>query len=52
AIDLDADAGGRFLYVQIGGNGSVGAFRVNADGSLTSIGAVGSSSTQEGIVAL
>jgi 6-phosphogluconolactonase (cycloisomerase 2 family) len=52
AIDLDHSDGGRFLYVQLGGNGTVGAFDVNSDGSLGSIGTVASSATQEGIVAL
>jgi 6-phosphogluconolactonase (cycloisomerase 2 family) len=52
AIDLDHSNGGKFLYVQLGGNGSIGEFSVNSDGSLTSIGTVASSATQEGIVAL
>jgi 6-phosphogluconolactonase (cycloisomerase 2 family) len=52
AIDLDHAAGGRFLYVQLGGNGQVAALRINADGSLTSLGTVASTATQEGIVAL
>jgi 6-phosphogluconolactonase (cycloisomerase 2 family) len=52
AIDLDHSNGGGFLYVQLGGNGSIGAFGVKADGTLTSIGTIASSATQEGIVAL
>jgi 6-phosphogluconolactonase (cycloisomerase 2 family) len=52
AIDLDHADGGRFLYVQLGGNGTVGAFDVRSDGSLSPIGTVASSATQEGIVAL
>jgi 6-phosphogluconolactonase (cycloisomerase 2 family) len=51
-IDLEHSAGGRFLYVQLGGNGSVAAFGVNSDGSLSSIGTMASSASQEGIVAL
>jgi 6-phosphogluconolactonase (cycloisomerase 2 family) len=51
-IDLDHAAGGQFLYVQVGGNGTVAAFGVKRDGTLSSIGAVASSATQEGIVAL
>jgi 6-phosphogluconolactonase (cycloisomerase 2 family) len=52
AIDLGHATGGGFLYVQLGGNGSVGAFSINPDGSLGAIGTVASSPTQEGIVAL
>jgi 6-phosphogluconolactonase (cycloisomerase 2 family) len=52
AIDLDHAGNGRFLYVQLGGNGTVAGFSVNPDGSLTSIGTVATSTTQEGIVAL
>jgi 6-phosphogluconolactonase (cycloisomerase 2 family) len=52
AIDLDHSNGGRFLYVQLGGNGTVAAFSVTSDGTLSAIGTVASSATQEGIVAL
>jgi hypothetical protein len=51
-IDLHHSNGGKFLYVELGGNGSVAAFSVKSDGSLSSIGSVASSATQEGIVAL
>jgi hypothetical protein len=40
AVDAAAAAGGRFLYVQTGGNGIVDEFSVAADGALTKIGAV------------
>jgi len=39
-IDAAATPDGRFLYVQAGANGVVDGFRVNGDGSLTSIGSV------------
>ncbi len=39
-IDAAASRDGRFLYVQTGRNGIVDGFRINADGSLTSIGSV------------
>jgi 6-phosphogluconolactonase (cycloisomerase 2 family) len=51
-IDLDHADGGRLLYVQLGGAGSVAELSVMADGSLSSIGTVASSATQEGIIAL
>jgi 6-phosphogluconolactonase (cycloisomerase 2 family) len=52
-VDLHHAAGAkRLLYVQLGGNGTVGEFHVNRDGSLLPIGSVASSATQEGIVAL
>lgn len=51
-IDLAHAAGGNVLYVELGGAGSVAALSVNADGSLSPIGMVASSPTQEGIVAL
>ena len=40
AVDAAAAPGGRFLYVQTGGNGIVDEFSVAADGALTKIGAV------------
>jgi 6-phosphogluconolactonase (cycloisomerase 2 family) len=40
AVDAASAAGGRFLYVQTGGNGIVDEFGVGAGGSLTKIGAV------------
>ena len=40
AVDSAASQGGQYLYVQTGGNGIVDEFRVNGDGSLTSIGSV------------
>ncbi len=51
-IDLDHSGDGRFLYVQLGGNGTVGELSVDAAGHLSVIGTVASSATQEGIVAL
>ena len=39
-VDASAAAGGRFLYVQTGGNGIVDEFSVGSGGSLTEIGAV------------
>ena len=39
-VDASAAAGGRFLYVQTGGNGIVDEFAVGAGASLTEIGAV------------
>ncbi|WP_285115108.1 beta-propeller fold lactonase family protein [Leifsonia sp. fls2-241-R2A-40a] len=39
-VDAAASSDGRFLYVQTGGNGGVDEFRVNPDGSLTSVGSV------------
>ena len=40
AVDAASAAGGRFLYVQTGGNGIVDEFSVAANGALTTIGAV------------
>ncbi len=40
AVDATSAAGGRYLYVQTGGNGIVDEFAVAAAGSLTEIGAV------------
>jgi 6-phosphogluconolactonase (cycloisomerase 2 family) len=40
AVDAAAAAGGRFLYVQAGGNGVVDEFGVGSNGALTKIGAV------------
>jgi 6-phosphogluconolactonase (cycloisomerase 2 family) len=49
-IDMTTSAGGRFLYVQTGTAGTVDQFRVNRDGTLTSLGAVtGLPVGQEGI---
>lgn len=49
-IDMTTSAGGRFLYVQTGSAGTVDQFRVNRDGTLTSLGAVtGLPVGQEGI---
>ncbi|MGO4592778.1 lactonase family protein [Leifsonia sp. 2TAF2] len=39
-VDAAVSSDGRFLYAQTGANGGVDAFRVNADGSLTSVGSV------------
>ena len=52
-VDGAATAGGRFLYVQTGGNGIVDEFQVSLDGSLTEIGSVAVSGAAggEGIVA-
>jgi len=51
-IDLAASRGGSFVYVQLGGAGQVNALKVNADGSLTSVGTVPTNANQEGIVAI
>jgi Lactonase, 7-bladed beta-propeller len=40
AVDAAASTNGRYLYVQGGLNGVVDEFRVNGDGSLTSLGSV------------
>jgi hypothetical protein len=52
-VDAAAAANGQFLYVQTGGNGIVDEFHVNANGSLTGLGAVTVSGFAggEGIVA-
>jgi len=39
-IDVVASSDGRFLYSENGGAGTIDEFRVNADGSLTSIGQI------------
>jgi hypothetical protein len=39
-VDAAASRGGRFLYVQTGGNGIVDEFAVGAGGTLTQIGSV------------
>ena len=39
-VDAAASPDGQFVYVQAGQSGIVDALRVNADGSLTAIGAV------------
>jgi len=47
---IDLTASGRYLYVQTGLVGTVDGFRVNSDGSLTSVGSVtGLPAGQEGI---
>jgi 6-phosphogluconolactonase (cycloisomerase 2 family) len=51
-IDMSVARGGQFLYVQLGGSGSVAALRINSDGSLTPIGTVAGHIGEEGIVAL
>ena len=39
-VDASGSAGGRYLYVQTGGNGIVDEFQINPDHSLTEIGSV------------
>jgi 6-phosphogluconolactonase (cycloisomerase 2 family) len=39
-VDASASVDGRYLYVETGGHGIVDEFRVNANGTLTSIGSV------------
>jgi 6-phosphogluconolactonase (cycloisomerase 2 family) len=51
-IDLDHSGDGRFLYVQLGGTGTLGELSVDRAGQLSLIGTVATSATQEGIVAL
>ncbi len=53
AIDMAVSRGGQFLYTQSGGSGSVKAFAVSEDGSLSPIGSwtVPDGGSQEGIVA-
>src|SRR5207253_1040247 len=51
-IDLATSRGGRFLYVELGGNGTIAALKANKDGSLTPIGTVAGHVGEEGIVAL
>jgi len=47
---IDQTASGRYLYVQTGAAGTIDEFRVNSDGSLTSVGSVtGLPAGQEGI---
>jgi 6-phosphogluconolactonase (cycloisomerase 2 family) len=47
---IDQTVSGRYLYVQTGAAGTVDEFRINGDGSLTSIGSVtGLPVGQEGI---
>jgi 6-phosphogluconolactonase (cycloisomerase 2 family) len=46
---IDMTVSGRFLYVQTGSAGTVEGYRINGDGSLTSVGAVPSVVGQEGI---
>jgi 6-phosphogluconolactonase (cycloisomerase 2 family) len=53
AIDMAASRDGHFLYAQSGGSGSVKAFAVNEDGSLSPIGSwvIPDGGSQEGIAA-
>ncbi|MBV9355173.1 MAG: hypothetical protein JO023_06545 [Chloroflexi bacterium] len=51
-IDLAATRSGHFLYVQLGVSGNVAGYKVNEDGSLTSVGTVTGLPGMEGIVAL
>jgi 6-phosphogluconolactonase (cycloisomerase 2 family) len=53
AIDMAASRDGNFLYAQSGGSGSVKAFAVNEDGSLSPIGSwvIPDGGSQEGIAA-
>jgi 6-phosphogluconolactonase (cycloisomerase 2 family) len=51
-VDLSASRGGDFLYVQLGGAGQLAELKVNADGSLTPLGTVGTNANQEGVVAI
>jgi len=52
-VDAAATPGGRFLYVQTGGNGVVDEFAVGQGGSLTEVGyvTVAGAAGGEGIVA-
>lgn len=50
-IDLVASSDGEFLYVESGGTGTVGEFRVNPDGTLVAIGVVAAAHGLEGIAA-
>ena len=53
AVDMAASSDGHFLYAQSGGSGSVKAFAVNGDGSLSPVGswAIPDGGNQEGIAA-
>jgi hypothetical protein len=53
AIDMAASSDDHFLYAQSGASGSVKAFEVNDDGSLTPIGSwtIPDGGSQEGIAA-
>ena len=51
-IDIGVPSGGHFLYVELGGNGTIAELRVNNDGTLTPIGTVSGHLGEEGIVAL
>jgi len=53
AIDMAASSDGHFLYAQSGGSGSVKAFAVNSNGSLSPIGSwtIPDGGSQEGIAA-
>src|SRR5256714_104557 len=53
AVDSAASSDGRFLYAQSGGSGTVKAFAINGDGSLTPIGSwtIPDGGSQEGIAA-
>jgi hypothetical protein len=46
---IDMTVSGRYLYVQTGAAGTVEGYRINGNGTLTSIGAVPSVIGQEGI---
>jgi 6-phosphogluconolactonase (cycloisomerase 2 family) len=46
---IDMTVSGRYLYLQTGAAGTVEAYRINGDGTLTSIGSVPSVVGQEGI---
>ncbi len=52
-VDAATSSDGRFLYVQAGGPGTVDAFRIEANGSLTALGSltVPGAAGGEGIVA-
>jgi 6-phosphogluconolactonase (cycloisomerase 2 family) len=53
AVDMAASSDGHFLYAQSGASGSVSAFAVNADGSVSAIGtwSIPDGASQEGIAA-
>ena len=53
AIDMAASSDGHFLYAQSGGSGTVQAFAVNGDGSLSLLGSwrIPDGASQEGIAA-
>jgi 6-phosphogluconolactonase (cycloisomerase 2 family) len=51
-IDIAVPHGGRVLYVELGGNGTIAELRVGDDGTLTPIGTVAGHFGEEGIVTL